>query len=113
MNKDPNIIIDQIWLHINHIETYTQNLSKQQFLTDTKTQDAIIRKIEIIGEAAKRLPQHFKNQNLNINWKRITGMRDVLIHDYFEMSLDIIWNTAITDIPKLKKAISQIIKSSS
>lgn len=71
-------------------------------------QDAIIRRIEIIGVAVKNIPDDFKKTNTEIPWKQITGMRDILIHQYFGVDLDLTWEVVKKDLPKLKKQIIAI-----
>jgi len=83
------------------IITYLANMEYAAFLQDTKTQDAVVRNLEIIGEAAKQVSEEFKNASPQIPWKNIAGMRDKLIHDYFGVNLDIVWNVVKQDLPVL------------
>jgi uncharacterized protein with HEPN domain len=76
-------------------------------LDDLKTQDAIVRNIEIIGEATKNLSAYFRNQYPAIPWKNLARMRDKLIHDYFGVNLDIVWGVLKEDIPELIKEIEK------
>ena len=69
-----------------------------------------MRRIEIIGEALKNLSKNFKDKHQKIEWREIAGMRDKLIHQYFGIDSDIIWDTAKNDIPKLKKQISELLE---
>ncbi len=80
-------------------------------LTDYKTQDAIIRNIEILGEASKKVSKSYKEKYLNIEWSIIAKTRDKLIHDYFGIDLDVIWDIAKKDIPELKIKLHTIIKN--
>lgn len=73
-------------------------------------QDAIIRRIEIIGEAVKQLPPTFKKQYPEIAWKEIAGMRDILIHEYFGVNINVVWKTIQKDIPKLKEQIEELLE---
>ena len=109
MKKDPKIFLRHILDSIGEIENYTRRLSKGDFLKDTKTQDAIVRRIEIIGEAAKNLPPDFKKQHSEVKWAEIAGMRDVLIHEYFGVNLSLVWETVKRDVPDLKKQILRLI----
>lgn len=86
------------------------NVDYETFFLDEEKQDAVIRKIEIIGEAAKRLSQSLCNDHSYIPWRAITGMRDKLIHDYFDLDIEMIWVTATIDIPELIPSIINIIK---
>lgn len=89
---------------------YTANLSYEQFLADTKTQDAVLRNIEIIGEAAKKLSTTLKKSHRDIPWRDMAGMRDKVIHHYFGLNYDIVWNIGQTQIPPLLPKISAILK---
>ena len=110
MKKIPNPYIDDIKKSIEIIERYTSvaNVDKDKFFSDIEKQDAVIRRLEIIVEAAKRLETSFKNEYANIPWKKMSGLRDVLIHDYDEVDLEMIWRVIVSDIPELKKALELI-----
>ena len=110
MKKNPKILLEHIIDSILSIEEYTEKISKNDFKNDAKTQDAVIRKLEIIGEAVKNLPASFKNKNPEIPWKKIAGTRDVLIHEYFGVDVNMIWIVIKEDIPKLKKQIEKILE---
>ena len=90
------------------IKSYLQEVSYEMFLNDKKTQDAVIRNIEILGEATKRLSQNFRDQNAAVPWKTIAGTRDRLIHDYFGVNLDVVWNIVTSDLPALNREIEQL-----
>lgn len=72
--------------------------------------DAIIRRLEIIGEAVKNIPDDFKDKHPDVPWKEIAGMRDILIHEYFGVNLERVWKTAKEDLPEFKKTVSEILK---
>jgi uncharacterized protein with HEPN domain len=95
---------------INDIEVFIENKSCDEFSKDRKTINAVVRSIEIIGEAAKNLPVSFKNKHLIIPWKHMAGMRDKLIHEYFGVDIEIVWETAKKDVPRLKDKIEKLIK---
>ena len=90
---------------VERIKTYIKSMSYEDFLNDTKTQDAVVRNIEIIGEAGKNLTQGFKQIHNDIDWKKIAGMRDKIVHFYFGVNLDVVWKTSITNIPELNKKL--------
>ncbi len=95
---------------INDIEDSIKGFSLEEFKRNKDVKDACIRRIEIIGEAAKNISKEFKEKYPKIEWAKIAGTRDVMIHAYFNVDLDIVWEIIDNDIPKLKKEISKILK---
>jgi uncharacterized protein with HEPN domain len=87
---------------IEYIEEYTQGLDYEGFINKRLVQDGVIRQIEIIGEATKKISTEIKENIPGIPWKDITGMRDKLIHDYMGVDIDAVWDTVVKDIPDLK-----------
>src|SRR3989338_4283152 len=108
MTKDSKVHLEDILECIGQIEEYTDRISFSEFDEDIKTQDACLRRIEIIGEAVKNLPHEFRALHPDIPWKQFAGMRDVLIHEYAGVILERVWNTIKEDIPILKKYIQSI-----
>ncbi len=96
---------------IIQIEEYCHEMDESYFHEDKKTQDAVIRRIEIIGEASKNLSHKLKEKYPQIPWKKMAGMRDVLIHAYFGVDIEKTWNVVINDIPLLKKQIQEVLLS--
>ncbi len=94
---------------IEKIEQFTKDIDYDQFETDDKTSYAVIRAFEIIGEAAKEIPDEIKDIYSNLPWKEMTGMRDKLIHVYFGVNKAVVWETIQKDIPALKPLIKKII----
>lgn len=90
---------------IGEIETYIAGMSWEDFLDDSKTQSAIVRQLEIIGEASKHLSESYR-QTKPLPWKDIAGMRDKLIHHYFDVDLETVWVTATKDMATVKSALS-------
>ncbi|MBI5873166.1 MAG: DUF86 domain-containing protein [Candidatus Omnitrophica bacterium] len=91
------------------IKGYIASLSYNKFLRDTKTQDAVVRNLEIIGEAVKNIPSGVRLKYPQIPWKKIAGLRDRLIHHYFGVNLDIVWTIVSDELPLLEKHIIKII----
>ena len=108
MKKDPYVFIDHIRESIVAIETYTHGVTKETFLATPQIQDAVCRRLEIIGEAANKLESEFKEQFPNIPWYKIVAMRNILIHEYFAVDLDQVWSTVQKDLPDLKKQLEKI-----
>jgi len=110
MKKDPKIFLEHIKESIEEIERHIEDVSEKKFMDDVKTQDAVIRRIEIIGEATKNLPADFKKKNPKVEWREMASMRNKLIHEYFGIDLDLVWFVLNKDLPKLKKKITGLLK---
>lgn len=106
--RELNVYLQDILEGISRIEKYTNEMTIDAFDEDLKTKDAVIHCLEVIGEAVKNIPQDFRKQHAEIPWKEIAGMRDVLIHEYFGVLTDKLWETIERDIPELKKKLQEI-----
>lgn len=102
------LYFDDIIEAINKIEEYTKEMTFEDFKKDTKTIDAVVRNIEVIGEAAKHIPAGVRVKHIGIPWKEIIGTRSKVIHEYFGVDTEILWKTVVEDIPLLKKQISEL-----
>lgn len=110
MRKEPKVYLEHILQSITFIETYIDGISKDEFLLSHEKQDLVTRRLEIIGEAVRQLPEEFKLQHPTIKWRDIGDMRNVLIHVYFDIDYTIVWRTVTEMIPQLKKQIENIKK---
>lgn len=108
MKRDIGLFIEDILKSMNNINEFTKGVNKERFSKDNLRQSAIIRQLEIIGEAVKNIPNSFKEKYPKIPWKDIAGFRDVLSHAYFGVSMDRVWNVIKKDLPSLKKEIERI-----
>ncbi|MBI5960371.1 MAG: DUF86 domain-containing protein [Chloroflexi bacterium] len=108
MPRDLTYVLD-ILIAAQRILTYMEGIDRQTFEQDQMRQDAIIRRIEIIGEATRRISPQFRSEHAGISWQEMAGMRSRLIHDYDEVSLNIIWDVIQHDIPALIEQIAPLI----
>jgi uncharacterized protein with HEPN domain len=110
MKRDFKLFLNDIIAACKHIQKFVEGMDFEQFQDDEKTSSAVIRKFEIIGEAAKNIPDFIKEKYPQIDWKDMAGMRDRLIHGYFGVDYLLVWETIEYDVPRIISIISQIIK---
>lgn len=110
MQRDFKIFLKDIIQAIERIEEYTGDLSFKDFCEKQLVQDGVIRNLEVIGEAVKHLPKDMQKKHPTVEWKKIAGLRDILIHAYFGVDREIVWDVVTNKIPELKEHISLILK---
>ena len=110
MKRDITIYLQHIIDACDRIATYIFDCNEERFRNDSLIQDGVIRQLEIIGEATKNIPVDFRNKHIHIPWQDVAGMRDKLIHHYFGVDLDIIWEIIKKELPTLKKQMLEIKK---
>lgn len=110
MKRNYKLFIEDILEAMNKIEEYIKGLSYEDFTEKEMVEDAVIRKMEIIGEAAKNVPENIKAQYKNIPWKKMVGLRNLTIHEYFGVDLSIIWEIVTKNIPAAKPDIQKVLE---
>ena len=107
--RDPRLLVEDISSAIRKIERYVAEMAFDNFTADDRTIDAVVRNLEIIGEAARQIPRTFKETNMDVPWGQIAGLRNRIVHDYFGLDLEMIWYIITADLPELKKSIQKIL----
>jgi uncharacterized protein with HEPN domain len=108
--RDPCLFFGDILEAIERIEEYTANYEFEDFVRDRKTVDAVLRNLEVMGEAARYVPEEIKERHADVPWKRIIGLRNVVIHHYFGVDLNIVWTIVRLQLPDLKKSVEKIVE---
>lgn len=106
--RDPDLLLEDILTSIGKIERYTAGMEQAQFRQDEKTLDAVVRNLEIVGEAARQLPEEFAAQYPEVPWQQIRGLRNRIVHDYFGLDLEIIWQIISHDLPQLRDHLAEL-----
>jgi len=109
--REHRLYLNDILKALEAVENFVEGLNFEDFKQDDKTSSAVLRKFEIIGEAAKQVPESIKQKYPAVGWKEMAGMRDKLIHLYFGINYELVWQTIKNRIPEIKPAIRQILQN--
>ena len=110
MSRDFNLYLEDILKSCQRITGYTVGMTFDAFVKDILVYDAVLRNIEIVGEAVKQIPKGIQKQHPEIDWRRIAGMRDIVAHHYFSIHDEIVWDIVANKIPELEAQVGQILK---
>jgi uncharacterized protein with HEPN domain len=109
MPRDFRLYLEDVIEAIAKIRRYTAGLSFHQFAEDEKGVDAVVRNLEVIGEAVKKIPEDMRQKHVGIDWRKIAGLRDILIHEYFGIDVEIIWDIVQNKLPSLEASIRSML----
>ncbi len=109
--RKPDVYLQDILESIEYIQRFLDGVSEDEFYKNVEKQDAVLRRLEIIGEAVKHLPEEIREKHPDIPWRQIAGMRDIIIHEYFGVTLQMVWVVSTEDILDLKTKVEEIIES--
>ncbi len=109
--RDYGDFVQDILDSINDIGNFIDGVDFEEFIRDKKTIYSVVRAIEIIGEATKNIPEQIKKKYPEVPWKKMAGMRDRLVHEYFGVDLEILWGTAKEDVPQLRAPVSKVLEN--
>lgn len=108
MSRDIGLYIDDILESMDKIQAYIETVGEDEFYSDSEKQDAVLRRMLVIGEATKNIPAEFRTKYPDVPWQKMAGLRDIIVHQYFGVTLGLIWRVANSDLPLLGKRILEI-----
>ena len=111
MSRDLRLYLTDIFIAGEKVLHYTEGMNFENFVADDRTFDAVLRNLQIIGEAVKNIPDDTRILNPQIEWRKIAGLRDILAHAYFQIEDEIIWDVVRNKVPHLLEAVSQLLES--
>ena len=110
--RDYRLYLEDIQSSVQKIEKFTKGLTLQEFQEDALVTDAVIRNLEVIGEASKNIPDKIKKKYPDIEWEKIIALRNILVHEYFGVDHEILWDIVANKLPELKKRVNAALKAS-
>lgn len=113
MSREHRLFLEDMRKACDKVIRFTQTLTREQFVADEKTFDAVMRDLEIIGVAAKHIPPEVRAQHPDIDWRKIAGLRDVVIHEYFGIDIELIWDIITREVPELLPRLNHILSEAS
>lgn len=111
MKPAESVYLKHIRDSIDQIDGYIEGMDKEEFFGDARTQDAVVRQLQVIGEASKRLSPETRDKHPEIPWSEVTGMRNKLVHDYFQIDFRRVWNTVRNDLAPLRAAVIDLLEN--
>ncbi len=109
MQRNYKAYIRDVLEAIEKIEKYTRDMGFEEFAKDELVQDGVVRNLEVVGEAVKQIPEHVKDRKPGVEWRKIAGLRDILIHGYFGVDLEIVWDIVKRKLPEFKEKVSELL----
>ena len=109
MSREHRLFLDDMLKACDKVMRFTQGASIEQFRADEKTFDAVMRDLEIIGEAAKHIPDEMRRQHPEIHWRQISGFRDIVAHEYFGLDMEVVWDVVTRQVPTLHNQLKRLL----